>query len=158
MNVARLEDQLILHEGLRLTPYVDTRGKMTIGIGYNVTDRGWAPLERAIMRSLDHQHPRITKEEALTACRFDIATVETAVRRIFPAYDTLDDVRQRVVMDMAYNMGYRTGSFVRTAELVRVHDFAGAADAMLQSVWATEVGPRAKRLAAMMRTGLDFVV
>ena len=46
LNRARLTDQLILHEGLRLRVYRCTSGKRTIGVGYILDDRCVAPLRR----------------------------------------------------------------------------------------------------------------
>jgi len=40
MNIKKIADQLILHEGLRLKPYHCPAGKHTIGIGRNLEDKG----------------------------------------------------------------------------------------------------------------------
>ena len=51
----RIKAQLVRHEGLRLKPYRCTAGKLTIGIGRNLDDRGislkeaYAMLERDIL-------------------------------------------------------------------------------------------------------------
>ena len=50
----RIKAQLVKHEGFRLKPYRCTAGKLTIGIGRNLDDRGisqkedYAILERDI--------------------------------------------------------------------------------------------------------------
>ena len=36
----RIKEQLVRHEGLRLKPYRSSAGKLTIGIGRNLDDRG----------------------------------------------------------------------------------------------------------------------
>ena len=36
----RIKEQLVRHEGLRLKPYRSTAGKLTIGFGRNLDDRG----------------------------------------------------------------------------------------------------------------------
>jgi lysozyme len=63
-------------------------------------------------------------------------------------------LRQRVLIDMAFNMG-TTGLLGFTGTLARVEqrDYAGAAAGMLASRWASQVGKRATALADMMRTG-----
>ena len=38
MNMERLTETLIRHEGLRLEPYRCTEGKLTIGVGHNLDD------------------------------------------------------------------------------------------------------------------------
>ena len=35
-----IEEQLLLHEGLRLKPYRCTSNKLTIGVGRNLEDKG----------------------------------------------------------------------------------------------------------------------
>src|SRR4051812_27390106 len=40
VNRDALVNQLIIDEGLKLSPYTDTVGKLTIGVGRNLTDVG----------------------------------------------------------------------------------------------------------------------
>src|SRR5947209_7022011 len=79
--------QLVGEESLRLHPYRDSVGKLTIGIGRNIDDKG------------------ITKEEAYYLCGNDIAEVEAGCKGAFPWWDVLNEVRQRVIADMAFNLG-----------------------------------------------------
>src|SRR5688572_26548191 len=92
----KLVDQLLLHEGLRLKPYPDTKGKITIGVGRNLSDKGITHSEAMLL--LDHD---------LDECITDLAS--------FPWFAGLDPVRQRVLIDMRLNLG-PTGfrSFKRT--------------------------------------------
>ena len=52
MNLADLRDQLIIDEGLRLRPYRDSVGKLTIGVGRNLDDVGISNDEAMVL--LDH--------------------------------------------------------------------------------------------------------
>lgn len=134
----KLLEQLIRHEGLRLFPYEDTVGKLTIGIGRNLTDRG------------------ISREEALHLLENDIAEVESGLRSALPWISELDPVRQRVLLDMAFNLGVGgLLKFRKTLEMVRTGQFERASAAMLQSKWAKQVKSRALRLAKMMLSGQD---
>jgi lysozyme len=134
----KLARQLILHEGMSLRPYKDTVGKLTIGVGRNLEDVG------------------ITEEEALFLLRTDITRVITVLDATFPWFRFLDDVRQRVLADMCFNLGV-SGllKFRKTLELVEARRYKEAAEEMLNSLWAKQVGGRAVRLAKMMETGLD---
>lgn len=133
---AALVEQLMRHEGVRLKPYLDTVGKITIGVGRNLSDRG------------------ITKAEALAWLDEDIQLAVTELSRSFPWFAALDPVRQRVLIDMHVNMGLGTlVRFVKMLAAVGRGDYGSAADEMLASKWAAQVGRRAQRLAAMMRTG-----
>jgi len=159
----RMGVQLVLHEGIRLKPYRDTVNKLTIGVGYNVQDRGLADMERILGRRVILAQG-ITESEALKVLDADIRSYENAVIKAFPQYVHLDEVRQRVVLDMAFNMGYRALSFKNTIRCVILAEYDKAADNMMLSKWADDVGDgpgkqfdRAERLSLMMRTGEDYL-
>lgn len=131
-----LEQLLILHEGKRLKPYKDTVGKMTIGIGRNLEDKG------------------LSESEILYLFRNDLRQHSQEVEQAYPWVSNLDPVRKAVLVDMCFNLGIiGLSQFVRTLELIRNGEYEKAAVAMLQSKWASQVGNRAKRLSEMMRTG-----
>ena len=136
MTRTKLQDLLRLHEGVKRFPYRCTAGKLTIGVGFNLDDVGLYPEEIDFI--LDNRIRR-TEEE---------------VERVFPWYNELDEVRQAVIVDMAYNMGIATlQQFKRTLGSVRDGDYVRAAAQMLQSKWARQVKNRAIRLSIMMETG-----
>jgi lysozyme len=128
--------QIRLHEGERLKPYRCTAGKLTIGVGRNLDDRG------------------ITREESAMLLDGDIRLLEIELFRALPWASALDDVRQRVLLDMAFNLGLPgLLQFKRTLEAIRTGQYQQAATMMLDSLWARQVGQRAERLARMMATG-----
>ena len=139
MNRKKMIAQLRLHEGERLKPYRCTAGKLTIGVGRNLDDRG------------------ITSDESAYLLNNDIDSHWIELLEHLPWVETLDEVRQRVMLDMAFNLGI-SGllTFRRTLGHIKAGDYALASSAMLESKWATQVGQRAKRLAAMMKTGKDY--
>jgi lysozyme len=133
---AALIRQIRLHEGERLKPYRCTAGKLTIGVGRNLDDRG------------------ITREESAMLLDNDIRLLEIELFRALPWASALDDVRQRVLLDMAFNLGLPgLLQFKRTLEAIRTGQYQQAATMMLDSLWARQVGQRAERLARMMATG-----
>jgi len=134
--MSTLRDALVRDEGIRLKVYRCTAGKLTIGVGRNLDDVG------------------ISMEEAMHLLDNDIARVRAEVRHAFPWFQGLDDVRQNVVLNMVFNLGlYRFAQFFQTIKCIESHDYAGAADRMLQSLWAKQVGARAVRLSKQMRDG-----
>ena len=134
--MARLHDILIRHEGLRLKAYRDTVKKLTIGVGRNLDDVG------------------ITREEALFLLDNDIVRVRREVLKSFPWFSHLNAVRQNVVLNMVFNMGLpRFRQFKKTIAAIKAKKWDEAADEMLDSRWARQVGRRARELATMMRTG-----
>jgi lysozyme len=127
---------LELHEGRRTFPYRDTVGKLTIGIGFNLDDVGLLP------------------EEIDFVLRNRVSLVRTRLEDVLPVFSTLDEVRQAVLIDMAYNLGTEgLLKFKMTLNSIRAGRYQEAAEMMLDSRWADQVGRRAYRLAEMMRTG-----
>ncbi len=136
-NRTRLREQLERHEGVRLKPYRDTVGKLTIGIGRNLDDVGIFQHEASYLL---------------------VGDIERATRGLTTRYgswfSSLDPIRQAVLINMAFNMGLTTlAGFTHTLDCVARGQYADAADRMLQSKWAKQVGHRAVELAAQMRTG-----
>ena len=133
---AAMIHQLTLHEGMRQFPYKCTSGKTTIGIGRNLDDRG------------------ITEAEAAYLLGNDINDFQARLTREIPWMVELDPVRQRVLLDMAFNLGVPgLLKFKRTLAAIRGKEYDRAAAMMLDSRWATQVGQRSKRLSHMMATG-----
>ena len=133
MNRQALQEMLIRHEGLRLKPYTDTVGKVTIGVGRNLTDNG------------------ITKEEAVEMLRHDMdAAIAEAVKN-FPWFLDLTEERQRVVVSMLFNMGLpKLKGFKNFLAAVEAQDYETASKEMKNSQWAKQVGMRAVELSILM--------
>jgi lysozyme len=136
VNLQRLWEQLILHEGLRLKPYHCSAKKLTIGVGRNLDDVG------------------ITEEEALFLLGNDIARIIPELSQNIPAFTHLDEIRKRVLVDMGFNLGIsRLLHFRRMLAALERGDYQKAAVEMMDSKWARQVGSRAERLNHMMKTG-----
>jgi lysozyme len=135
MDIEALKNQLILHEGLKLEPYQCTAGKLTIGVGRNIEDIG------------------ITEEEARYLLDNDILRVCDELDRNLSWWRDLSDVRQRILVDMVFNLGIsRFMQFQNTISAIENGDYDKAAEEMLDSRWAQQVGQRAHRLAGAMIT------
>jgi lysozyme len=67
----------------------------------------------------------------------------------------LNDVRQRVIANLCFNMGItRLLGFVKALTAARQGKYDVSANELLNSTWATQVKGRAQRLADMMRKGV----
>lgn len=130
-----LAAQLRVDEGVRAKPYVDTVGKISIGVGRNLTDVGLGPDEIEVL------------------LWNDIKGAETLARTLLHNFDELTDARKAAVVNMAFNLGRRLMGFAQTLAAIRDGRWDDAAQAMLESKWATQVGERAQRLAKAMREG-----
>lgn len=131
-----LREQLIEDEGLKLKPYHCTAGYLTIGVGRNLDTNG------------------ISKDEALQMLDNDIARCTAELRQTFTWFESLDSVRQEVLINMCFNMGLKTlKTFVNTLRLISEGRYKSASESMLKSKWAEQVGARAERLAEAMKEG-----
>ncbi len=164
VNETKMLSQLALHEGIKLRIYVDTEGNDTVGIGYNVTSRGFDFIERTLRRRVAHAKGGniLTRDEALTICAADISRVEAAVEVHWPYYVKLDEIRQRVAIDMAFNMGFSALGFKNAIAAIEARDWSQAARELYKSKWARQVGDgeggkfdRCDRLARMLLTGQE---
>ena len=75
------------------------------------------------------------------------------VAKLVPNFKDQPDVIKAVLTDMCYNMGPRTlGTFKNTLRNFIIKDYEQAAKGMEASLWARQVGRRAKNLVRMVRT------
>lgn len=131
-----LRVQLRTDEGTRVKPYRDTVGKLTIGIGRNLDDIGLHPDEISLL--LEN----------------DIRGAEWTAKTVFNGFDALSDNRKAALVNMAFNLGEtRLSGFHHLIAAINCENFPEAARQMLQSLWAQQVGARAKRLAVMIEGG-----
>lgn len=131
-----LRNVLTTDEGVRLKPYVDTMGKLTIGIGRNLTDTG------------------ITPEEAEAMLIHDCQIAVADLLRVFPFVNDLNGPRQIVLASMCFNLGIaRLAKFQKMWAAIEKGNFTQASIEMLDSAWASQVGARAMRLAETMHSG-----
>ena len=161
-----LKDQLILHEGMRLKPYKCPANKWTIGVGRNLEDAGLSGDEQLKLfgtsglnreEIIDGLLVRgISEEEALFLLDNDIKKCTADVKK-FPWFESLDPVRQKVIVDMRFNLGLDgLKGFRKMIHHLEVGAYVNAAEEMKNSKWYHQVGTRARRLVEMMRTGEDY--
>jgi lysozyme len=135
LNRQIILDRLIDEEDFRLFPYKDTKGKITIGIGRNLSDTG------------------ITKNEAIYLCNNNINNTISDLRANLDYFDSLPDNVQIVLIDMCFNMGIGTLlEFHNTLAYIKEGDYIEASKEMLQSQWAREVGVRAIKLSELLKS------
>lgn len=123
------------HEGVRLALYECPAGKWTIGAGRNLEDNG------------------ISHAEAMMMLANDIARCRQEVQSAFPWSMALPRAAQDVLVNMAFNMGIgKLRGFTKMLLSLRAHNYTTAADEMLDSKWAEQVGKRATELADTVRS------
>lgn len=129
-------EQLRRDEGVRNKPYTDTVGKLTIGVGRNLTDNGLSDTE---INVLLHN---------------DVGDITNELQTRLPWFNSLDPVRQAVLINMGFNMGFKgLDGFPKMLAATVQGNWEEAATEMLDSQWSKQVGDRATRLAKQMTTG-----
>lgn len=129
-------EQLKRDEGVRLKPYRDSVGKLTIGVGRNLDDVGLHEGE----------------EDVLLANDVNFVTVE--LKADWPWMSGLNEARFGAVQNMAFNMGIAAlGQFHDFLTEMQAGNWARASTAMMNSLWARQVGERAVRLSVQIQTG-----
>ena len=132
--MSTIRQDLIRDEGLRLKPYQDTAGKLTIGVGRNLTDVGLSEREARLL--LDR----------------DIEVAIGHALEVFPGFhDYPEDVR-RVIVNMIFQLGRRGfNGFRRFISHVKNHAWDSAADEVLDSKAARQAPERFARHAQLLR-------
>jgi lysozyme len=137
--LALLEVRLAREEGRRQFPYVDSVGKLSIGVGHNLTDKG---LPEAIIDAL---------------LVYDIAEAEADLDRDVPWWHELDDVRAAALADLCFNLGITALlTFKETLALIHAGDWPAVADHLRASLWYRQVGTiRGESIARAFETGTE---
>jgi lysozyme len=139
VNIPALLSQLEEHEGFRSSAYTDSEGWLTIGIGRQIDKR---------------KGGGITREEARMLLSNDVARVKREILAALPWWADLDDVRQRVLVEMGFQLGVPgLLKFKNTLRAVEAGDWHDASAGMLASKWARQTPKRAEKLARQMREG-----
>ena len=128
-------------EGVEYTPYLDTVGVPTVGVGHNLRA---SPLPR------DWVSP-LTDEQVDQLLAVDLAEVFKQLDDKLPWWRKLDYERQRVIANLCFNLGINSLlGFKNTLAAVEQGRYSAAGAGMAASKWAVQVGARADRLVDMM--------
>lgn len=153
INRERLLERLKNDEGFRSKAYWDVK-QWTYGFGCAAPGKG----------------AEITREEAskLLAVRMDDA-ISDFTGMFKDVIDKFNDVRAEAFINMIFNMGPGNrahpergglGSFKNTLSLIFDHDVVdwnAVADNLTKSKWQRQVGLRANKLIAEIRTGTSII-
>ena len=134
-RIDRLASRLIRHhEGVRHLPYEDSVGKLTIGVGRNLTDRGLSMPEIDMLYEHDYQISREILDRWVSGWQAWPLSVQLAL------------------LSMAYNLGGpRLSGFKNMRAALRAGDFVAAGLEAKNSLWARQVGSRSDEILALFR-------
>ena len=137
--ISSIQQQLHRDEDSQRSAYQDHLGYWTIGVGRLIDGRKGGGLSDAEIAYLLN-NDIVDRTKALTAA--------------LPWFSNLDEVRQGVLINMAFQLGTESLlAFHDTLALVEQKDYAGAAKEMLRSKWAVQTPERAQRLSDQMEDG-----
>ena len=157
-------DRIKRSEGFLSTQRRCPAGFLSIGYGYNLERYGSTPeaiarAKKEVCKILNKSSidNGITEAEAQKLLQHDLNRVIEGIKadkRLGPLFEKLDDERQFVLVDMCYNMGIpRTKKFNKMLTAMENGDYTAAAQEILRSKYARDVGRRARDNAACMATG-----
>jgi GH24 family phage-related lysozyme (muramidase) len=159
-----IKDLIERHEGRRdqayddktgepLEPGDEAEGHPTVGVGFNLDRAGARDAIEEL--GLDYDKVRsgeqhLTDEQIDTLFDADVQTAIDGARDNVSNFDELSADRQAVVTDMAFNLGDKLSQFENAIDAIEKGDWQTAAEEMLDSAWADQVGARATDDANLM--------
>jgi len=123
---------IMAHEGVRHTPYKDSLGLWTVGVGHLIGDGKTLP---------DSMNKRFSDDEVFTMFDEDYEHHAKAARKI-PGYNRLGTPAQGALEDLTFNMGptwYK--KWPNLTGQLSAGDTEGAAQNLQGSKWYRQVGP-----------------
>lgn len=129
MDITQIAEELKVDEGFRSTPYRCTMGRLTIGYGRNLDDKG------------------ITKTEAEELLYNDIERCYFDLLSLFSNFDKMPDKIQHVLINMRYQLGasgFRT--FKDMIAAAQSEDWNQMKKEMRNSLWYKQTPERAEKL------------
>ena len=145
MNLSLMDDELERDEGRRYVIYTDTKKHRTTGIGHNLDA---SPIPSAWVYPL-------TDDEIDQLLDHDLSVTIAALDLHIGWWRTLDEVRQRCVANICFNLG--VGSLMGFHDALadmKAGNFLNASQEFQDSDWYKEVGDRAVRICSAIRTGV----
>jgi GH24 family phage-related lysozyme (muramidase) len=132
------EERLRWEEGKASFGYIDTTGNVTIGYGFNI-----GRLELPNGRLAVPPNVRLVPVNPLPdgiaerILDFKLKEVTADLTKALPWGPKLGDIRWSVLLDLAYNMGWRVlvNGWPNFLENVRLGQFESAADKLRHSKW-----------------------
>ena len=137
----RIIDDLIRDEGFRPKAYKDHLGKLTIGIGFLIDP------DEAGAQEMPESVANLWLLEILTQNK-------KALDVQIPWWKDLDEARQRVILNMSYQLGVKgLLKFKKMLKAMKAGDYYTAAEESKDSKWARQTPARAQRIYLLIKNG-----
>lgn len=148
-NMQAYQCQLKIHEGIRNSSYLDSRGLPTAGIGHllRANEISMFPVPSPVS---DSQISNWFNQDAPTSIKGAQELLGIDV------WGDLTDVRKRACADLCYNLGKtRLSKFVNFLAAMKSGDYNAAGVSLQNSKWYTQVGRRGPNIITMIVQNVD---
>ena len=142
MDINKLKAILSIDEGCERTVYLDTLGNKTVGIGHEVQPEDNLNLGDTITQTQCDNFFATDINKAINAC----------IKSPVIPYITQPEAIQESLVDMYFNMGSNLTGFTTFLSLIKAGNYSAAADDLKGTLWAKQVGSRAVRIEAAIRS------
>ena len=146
---------MVENEGYKPKVYKDSKGKRTIGIGFNLEE----PMNRKILKEEGMDINEIFKGKELS---------DSEIKRLYnrsltqafndavefdPKFASRPEPAKKAIVDMSFNLGLtKLNKFEKMSEGLQADDYNKAADEMVDSEWYKDVKNRGPRTVSLMRS------
>ena len=148
-------NMLSLNEGNKPKVYKDTKGKRTIGIGFNLEE----PANRKILKKegIDINElfagRELTDKETKTLYNYSLTQAFKDAQSYDPNFAKRPEAVKMTLVDMAFNLGLtKLNKFEKMKTGLMNNDYNMAADEMVDSNWYKQVKSRGPRMVNVMRS------
>ncbi len=142
MDEKKLIDELKNDEGVVLHAYNDHLGFATIGVGRLIDKR---------------KGGGISEQEADYLLSNDVVKIQKELKAYIPFYQDLDDVRQRALCNMCFQLGIN--GLLRFKKMIAAMNQENWEEARTQAIdsrWALQTPKRAAKVSYMILTGEKY--
>lgn len=149
-----LEDEtrkfFVSEEGYRLTPYFDSEGYVSFGIGRNLVANPLTDEERSIGKKYGWGSPTFVEY----LFKRDLLKVHVDLDHHYPWWRSMTETRQIAMMSMMFQLGAgKLRLFAPTMTLLREGRYIEAGRRLRNTLWARQTPGRADRVIKMFENG-----
>ena len=148
-------DMFVLNEGNKSKVYKDSKGKRTIGIGFNLEE----PANRKILKKegIDINElfagRELTDRETKKLYNYSLTQAFKDAQSYDPNFSKRPEAVKMTLVDMAFNLGLtKLNKFEKMKAGLMNNDYNTAADEMINSKWYKQVKDRGPRMVNVMRS------
>jgi len=153
VNYNTIFKQLVKHEGYKKHIYLDKKNIPTIGIGFNLNDKGNQKILAKYNITQHHLHEGLTDTEIKELFDETLKIATANAKRFCPNLDSLPANAQLAIIDLSFNLGLtKLVQFKDLRQALAKKDFKAAAAALKDSNWYHQVGNRGVDLVNQMKS------